>query len=272
MQNNSLQHIRFFISLLFAFILIYGDINIAFFSQIRSTLSVVITPFRFVANLPENSYKTTSDYLRSRSDLLKEIDSLKSKITIDEARLKSFDFYEHQNKDLRNLLQITTLQRGKWIAVGVERNISQPLASKLYLDKGTLQDVVPGQAVVDELGIIGQVIRVDANTSVVNFITDINQWMSARIRRNNQLVILRGNGHDKLLLQYASNNVDIQVGDELLVEGGHFPTGYPIGQISAIEEGAIYIDAEVTPYSKFQNNTAVMLYVVDQTEESNEVQ
>lgn len=268
-NEKSSHHSSFFISLLLASLIIYADINFTFFSQIRGTLSIVVTPFRFVANLPESTYSTTRDYMRSRSDVLEEIERLKTKIKKDEARFKSFDFYKNQNKELKNLLQIPAPSNGDWIAASVERNISQPLVSKLYLKKGILNDILPGQVVVDELGVLGQIVRVDADTSVVNFIIDINQWVSARVHRNNHLVILKGNGYDKMLIEYASNNADLQIGDELIIEGGDFPNGYPIGRISLIEQGSIFIYAEVTPYSKFQNNTAVMIYKPKEESESN---
>lgn len=265
MENNA-YHKKFIATFILAFALIYTDINFTFLTPVREALSVVIYPFRFVGALPGNLYDGITDYAVSRQKMLDEMEQLKTKVSINDARLKSFEFFENENTELRNKLDIGQPPKGEWLVVEIERNINQPFSSEIFLAKGGLDNITPGNAVVDEYGILGQVVQVDVATSKVNLITNINQMLSGRVKRNNTFVALSGNGSDKLLVQFASNNTDLQLGDELYAVGENYPPGYPIGEITAIEKGAIYLNAEVTPYSRFKDNTVVMLYINEAAE------
>ena len=264
---NEIPHqLRFLLALIFSGLLIWGDLNLSFFLQVRNSLSVILIPFRSAAALPGDLYDGAGDYLRARNQLLDERAALQEKIDINRARLQSLGFFVRQNQEYRRLLGLKQRQPEHWLTAGVVRNIAQPLAHQIYLGRGVDDSVKVGMAVVDEAGILGQVVRADNQVSVVNLITHSNHWMTARVRRNNVLIILRGNGIDGLSVEYAANSTDLQVGDELIAAGDVYPPGYLVGTVESIFAGVIHLNAFVSPMSNLQENTAVLLYAKTETD------
>ena len=254
------RYVRFFLALLFSAALIYGDLTQPAFSQLRERISLVLVPLRAASELPAKTVFIIRNYFTSRQTLINEKAALLEKIQQENVRLKSMDFYIKQNEELRNLLNLRARLDGEWRTAELSRNFSQPLSKHIHLNKGVVNDILPGMTAVDDAGIIGQIIRVDADASIVNLITSSNQWMTARVQRNHVLLILRGDGDDGLIIEYAPNSTDVRIGDILLADGGVYPPGYPVATINAVTPDVVYMNATAVPLSRFWDNTAVLIY------------
>lgn len=262
-MGDSSHIFRFFISLIFSALLIYGDLSLSLFADLRGGMSLVLTPFRAAAELPAKSYTAARDYIRNREALLREKAELEATIRENDVRLNSLDFFVRQNIRLREMLNLRARAAGAgsdYAAAGLLRDFSHPLSERVLLDKGLGDEIFPCMAVVDGGGVLGQVVRADLQTSVVNLITDRGQWLTARARRNNLLVLLRGDGGG-LLIEYVPNSADLQVGDELVAAGGVYPSGYPVAVVSRAERGEVYMDAAAAPLSTFSDNDVVLVYL-----------
>lgn len=253
------HYVRFFIAVVFCAALIGGDLHYAAFDNLRGGMSLVLVPFRAVAKFPRDAYDVVDGYLRSRKALLAERSQLEQQIEQEAVKIKSLDFYIRQNDELRRLLNLKQQLPGEWLAAEVLRNVSQPATRRFFLDKGLEDGVVLGQAVVDETGVIGQVIRADINVCAVGLLSNSGQWISTRVRRNNLLVILRGDGDD-MVLEYVTNDADIQVGDELVADGGVFPPGYPVAVVEMLAPGVVYQRGQARLHSDFSDSSFVLLY------------
>ena len=94
-----------------------------------------------------------------------------------------------------------------------------------------------GQPVVNDLGVIGQVLSVGKTTSRVLLITDASHAIPVRVMRNDIRAIASGTGNlDELELKNIPRSADLQVGDLLVSSGfgGRFPTGYPVARITLV--------------------------------------
>lgn len=264
-MGGSLHFIRFAIAVLLCAGLIYGDLYLSAFDNLRSGMSRILVPFRFAAALPGRAYTAGYDYLRSREGLLLEKAALEQQILEGTVKLKSLDFYVQQNNELRQLLNLRQRLPGRWLAAEFSRHATQTTARRITLSRGIADGVLPGMAVVDETGIIGQVIRADVNTCVVGLISDPGQWIAARAARNNLLVILRGEGDGRLAIEYVPNDADLMEGDELVAAGGLYPSGYPLAVVDNLSPGAVYKEGYAALLSDFTDSAYVLLYFADES-------
>ena len=257
------HYVRFFAALFFSALLIYGDLHLQLFADLRGQMSLVLSPFRVAAEFPKKAYNAVYGHVRAREGLLEEKRGLEATIQENAVRLQSFDFFARQNDELRaklNLKKRLAVGGDVWAAAGLERNFSQPQAARLFLDKGATDGILPGMTVVDENGVMGQVIRVDANTGVANLITGADQWLAARVERNNLLLILRGDGEGGLRVEYLPNSADVAEGDSLVAASDAYPPGYPVGVVEAVNNETPYKSAQVRPYSSFWDNNIALVY------------
>ena len=125
--------------------------------------------------------------------------------------------------------------------VNGEGKPSDPLRHIVVINKGRDAGVYVGQAVIDARGLAGQVIEVSAYFSRVMLITDSTHAVPVQVNRNGVRAIAEGTGMiDELTLTHVASTMDIRVGDLLVTSGlgGHFPTGYPVAVVTAIDNSS----------------------------------
>jgi rod shape-determining protein MreD len=106
--------------------------------------------------------------------------------------------------------------------------------------------------VINDQGVIGQVLHVGSTTSRVLLITDSSHGIPVRVLRNDLRAIASGSGElDKLELRNLPRNTDVQVGDLLVTSGlgGRFPEGYPVATVTRSDyvEGKPFAQIEAKP-------------------------
>ena len=121
-----------------------------------------------------------------------------------------------------------------------------------------------GQAVVDELGLVGQVTRVYPWLSEVTLVTDKSHFVPVQNLRNGLRAVLSGTGSDDALeLRFIPLNADHRNGDELVTSGigGVYPPGLPVARISNVERNATQLFARITctPLAGVSSHTQLLL-------------
>ena len=256
--------VRFVLSVLLGGGLLYADIGMGAFDQLRGHMAAALTPFRAVARFPEDAVGSVAAHFRDREDLLAERDALKAQIRKMQVRANSLDFFAEQNDELRGLLNLRRELRGEWIPAEVVADGRRAFAGRLSLDRGQRDGVLPGMAVVDEMGVVGQVVRVEAEASVVNLVTDGEQWLACRVKRTGALTVVRGvgDGGGELAVEFMNKDADLRIGDELIADGAAFPSGYPVGEVVSVDRpaGDIHLNARVAPRARFGRNRILLVY------------
>ena len=253
--------VRFLTALFISVGMIVADLHFDAFAELRGKMSVALTPFRAVADLPGKTYNTTTDYFSSRTNLVEERDGLREKLIRERVRLQSLDFFVTQNQRLRDILKLSEKVEGKWIAADISRNVANPQSERIYLSKGLEDDVAAGMGVVGVKGIIGQIVRVDARTSAVNLLSDANQWIASRNKRNGLFAMLRGigDGSGEMIAEYLPENADIKVGDTLVADGGLFPAGHSVGTVVSVTPKVSYLRVHIAPAEDFFTHKTVLI-------------
>ena len=251
--------LRFLAAVLFSASLTIADLELRLFDPLRGGMSLVLSPFRYAGALPGRVTEGIHNYFTTRTYLLNEKRRLEEQLLQQSVRISSLDFFITQNDELRTLLKLKERLSGRWIAADVRQETSQLQQDRIYLNRGVGDGVLPGMTVVDELGIVGQIVRAAADGSAVNLLINPKQWITARVRRTGQLAIVRGVGGAMEIFSLPGNS-DLRLGDELIADGGVFPEGYPIGTVDDISRGVRYLDASVRPASSFYGRRTLLVY------------
>lgn len=91
---------------------------------------------------------------------------------------------------------------------------------QVVINQGQRDGAYVGQPIIDEKGIVGQLISVGENTSRVLLLTDVTHSIPVQVLRNDVRLIASGTGrNDELSLDHVPRSVDIVKGDLLVTSG-----------------------------------------------------
>lgn len=259
--SNTLRLIGY---LALAIVLMVTDHRGGYLERIRWALSVAIEPAYRIAALPSELARKAGLAVADREQLTEQNAELSRQLMLAQAGLKRLTAVREQNQRLQELLDV---QRSIGIGVQLAKIIDvypDPFLQHVLLNVGTNQGVGVGQAVIDAQGIMGQVTAVLPNTSTVTLITDPAHWLPVIVERTGLRTIARGSGaQDTLELPNVPVSADIKVGDKLITSGlgGHFPAGFPVGEIRSIRNDVtgMFAAAAATPSAALDRSGEVLL-------------
>jgi rod shape-determining protein MreC len=233
---------------LLSLLLFITDARLKYLETFRLSLSVVIYPLQKLATAPGLLLDRVSDFFATQSYLTNENASLKQQNLLNAAQLQRYQALEEENNRLRRLLNARDGFQGNATLAEILYSGRDLFSRRIVIDKGRQDDIKPGQAVVDDIGVIGQVTRAYPFVSEVTLITDKEQTVPVEVVRNGLRAVVFGAGEsDELELRYMPVNVEIQTGDELVTSGidGTYPYGLPVAVVSRIERNAAYAFARI---------------------------
>ena len=242
-----LVRLGFFVSL--AVLLMVLDARFGYAEFVRKVVAALVDPLQRVALVPAELLDATSDYFTTQVALRQENDQLKAKDLLAASDLLTLESLRAENAQLRRLLDARErIPRPATLAEILYQG-RDPFSRRVIIDKGSREGIETGQAVVDDVGVIGQVTRVYPMVAEVTLITDKEQRTPVEVVRNGLRAIVYGGG-DKgtLSLSYTATNADVQADDLLVTSGidGTFPPGLPVAKVSKIERDAAYSFAKIT--------------------------
>lgn len=221
-------------------------------------------PLYWLASLPRQVGESDGLSWLTRATTAAENDQLRTEILVYKGQLQRMADITAENLRLRHLLNATQLLKDRVVVaelIGVSPN---PLRHLVILNRGRADEVFVGQPVLDGDGLLGQVIEVLDGYSKALLITDSNHALPVQVVRNGIRAIAEGVGdYSRLRLRHVSPAQDIQVGDMLVSSGlgGHFPPGYPVGQVARIEPdaGQSFLEVTVMPAASMDRSRHLLL-------------
>ncbi|OIN10263.1 rod shape-determining protein MreC [Oceanisphaera psychrotolerans] len=246
--------IRLVLAVVVSLALIIADSRYHSFTGVKVYLNSLVSPLQYMANSPRILLDSASSQLMSRQALLSQTQRLEQELFLLRDDLLRLRHLEQENQRLRDLLGSPVRFDTRRMVAEIMAVDTDPFIHQVVIDKGSLQGVTEGQPVLNEQGVVGQVVSVGKTTSRVLLITDTSHGIPVRVARNDIRAIASGSGQlDRLLLHNITRNTDIQEGDILLSSGlaGRFPEGYPVGRVSRVgyEEGQPFADIRVQPFA-----------------------
>jgi len=256
--------LRLIAYLALAIVLMVLDHRGAYLERVRWSLSLAIEPLYRLAALPARLAHEGRLALADREKLTEQNAELSRQLMLAQARLNRLTTVSEQNQRLQELLDV---QRSLGIGVQLAKIIdvdTDPFRHRVMLNVGANQGVSVGQAVIDARGVMGQVVDTLPNTSTVMLITDPTHALPVTIERTGLRTIARGGGElDRLELPHIPVSADVKVGDRLISSGlgGHFPAGFPVGEIREVKPDVtgMFAAATATPAAALDRSGEVLL-------------
>lgn len=237
----------------------------------RCVLNNVVAPLQYVVDAPLHFLAQLNQSFLTRKSLQMDNERLRTQQLLLHAKLQRFGALESENRQLNQLLAASEhLKKQRLIIARLLLVNADPLLNEVILDKGKSDGVRVGQAVIDADGVMGQVINVDLLTSRILLLTDFRSAIPVQDVRSDARGILVGRGRlSKLVLKDIPDTVDVKVNDLLVTSGlgGHYPQGYPVGIVSAVNTNVAtqFASIHVDPSAQLNRNRPVLLILPDKT-------
>lgn len=233
-------------------------------TQLRSLLTSAVSPLFYAASLPESLIAGASEQLMSQQQLLSENAQLKERLLQQDAQLQLLTYLQQENDKLRALLGSAPVVQGQRLIAEVLAVYSHPFSHQIVLNKGSNDGVGVHQPIIDEKGIVGQIVSVGPTSSRALLISDNTHAISVRAERTGVRTVAEGLGQsDMLRVIHLPLSTDIREGDRLLTSGldGRFPEGYPVAEVIQVikEASQPFMTVYARPYASLDRIRHVLI-------------
>ena len=244
--------------------LIISDGQSSTMIQIRTLMETSVGGLYYLANTPRTVLDNISHNLVDTNKLQIENKILKEQLREKIADLLLLDQLKVENQRLRLLLNspLRTDEYKKIAEILTAEN--DVYRQQVVINQGESDGAYVGQPVIDERGVVGQIIAVGHKSSRVLLLSDVTHSIPVQVLRNDVRVIASGTGRsDELVLDNVPRSVDIVQGDLLVTSGlgGRFPEGYPVGIVENVSrDGSNYFaTVSVKPLASLERLRYVLL-------------
>lgn len=253
--------LSFYVALSIALLIL--DVRFRYLEIVRQVVSVVTHPLQVAAQFPARGIDGMSAYFSDVTRLQKENERLKKEQLASAASLQRIEQLELENQQFRKLLTIRERFGARASAARILYSARDPFTRRVVVDRGLKDNVIGGQPVIDDRGLVGQVTRVFPLVSEVTLITDKEQSVPVQIVRNGLRSVSFGLGNGQMELRYMPANADVQVGDTVVTSGldGIYQAGFPVARVDRVERDTTYSFARIfcSPLAGVENHEVVLL-------------
>ncbi|MCH6565780.1 MAG: rod shape-determining protein MreC [Proteobacteria bacterium] len=244
--------------------LMFVDQRFNHLEVVRSNISLVLSPIRYLVSLPAITGSWANEWLSSHIELLNENSALKAKGRILNARLQKMQVLKAENTRLRNMLGSSRKLADQVIVAELLSVDQNPYRQLIEINKGTFDGVELGLAVIDDFGVMGQVIHVNQYTATTILISDPEHAIPVQFIRSGTRSVAFGNGSvDQLELRYLPATADIKVNDQLVTSGlgGRFPADYPVATVISITKDLThgFVSVLAKPLARLDSSREVLV-------------
>ena len=249
---------------LLAIVLMAMDHRGHYLPKVRSVLEYAVEPVYHVVEWPFRAARNLSGQFQSRRSLRHENESLRHQMLAIQADLQRLETLVEENRRLRALFEGAESLQFEYRFAELVRVDLDPFSHKVLIDRGATDGVVPGQAVIDGSGVMGQVEDVHLHYSQVRLISDPNHALPVQINRTGLRTVAFGSGETGALnLPNVPRQADVREGDLLVTSGlgDRFPGGYPVALVTRIdrEEGQTFARVQAEPLAALDRGREVLL-------------
>ncbi len=216
-----------------------GRENTPFFENVMGTF---ITPVQKVfSRITETGGNVIKSYTQYE-DLQKENEKLKEELSKSLGVIRQAQKSISENQDLKKILGIKSANPDYEFCLAEVISV-EPTKwfSSFIIDKGRLDNISKGDAVMTHDGLVGYVMEVGFNYAKVSSVIDTNFVVGGIISRTREVGVCEGEyslmDDGKLKLSYAGKEANFVIGDTVETSGitETLPKGLAIGSITDIK-------------------------------------
>ncbi|GAA4021592.1 rod shape-determining protein MreC [Actimicrobium antarcticum] len=223
---------------LIAIALLVVDSHMQSLAMIRQVVGTALYPVQMVALMPRDALYNVAGYFSSLAAVERDNKRLRLEQAANAQTLQRAQQLFSENAQLRKLLGTSEQLPVKSVMSEILYDARDVFTRKIILDRGARHDVVAGQPVIDDTGVVGQITRVFLFTSEATLLTDKDQAIPVQVVRNGLRSVAYGRGQSGVLdLKFMAANADIQKGDKLVTSGidGVYPAGLSVATVIQVE-------------------------------------
>ncbi|GAA4339202.1 rod shape-determining protein MreC [Pigmentiphaga soli] len=221
--------------------LLVADSRFRALDTVREVVAVGLYPFQRAMLLPRDGIRYIAEFIEVNSASQQEAELLnRQRIEMAQATTQAAQLAA-ENAQLRRLLGASERQPVPAVLVQVLFESRDEFSRRLVIDKGTRGGVAAGMPVIDDGGVVGQVVRTTPVSAEVALLNDRSLSIPVQVLRNGLRGITYGGEiSGRLGLRFMAADADIQVGDKLVTSGldGIYPEGLPVAEVEHVERDA----------------------------------
>lgn len=230
---------RVILMLICSALLIFFDHKMTSFERVRGYLQSLVSPLQYLATAPKQLLDWSVDNMVTKKQLVDDNKTLKMNELVYKERAIQLRIVQQENDRLRALLHSPVRVNVKTMLAEILSVDGDPYSQQVVINRGANDDVHEGQAIVDDQGVVGQILHAGTITSRVLLITDVSHAVPVRIERNGTRLVASGTGNiNRMSINHVSNSTDIKPGDLLVTSGlgGKYPEGYPVARVTIVKK------------------------------------
>lgn len=230
---------------------------------VMNLLDSALYPVQAAGHAVRSSAATALRIGRPRKSILKENAELRKRVRELEMENASLKEGAEESIQLRDTLRLSQNLPINTVAAEVISREESTWFDTLVINKGRRSGIKAGSAVVNHLGLIGQVEEAGTHTSKVVALTDPLSAVGGMVRRSRACGLLRGQGADNILLTYLPKDADVKRNDIIVTSGmGQvIPKGFVVGRVLRVVRDSTTgtTSAVVRPSVKFEQAEYVLI-------------
>lgn len=250
--------------ILLAIVLMLMDQRGHYVPRVRSAMELAFEPVFHLVGWPAQALQSLDQLTRARQELITENEQFRQQLLKAAGSIQTQAALQKENQRLRDLLEATRGRAYSFQFAEMQRVDLDPFSHKVWINRGLEEGVVIGQAVIDGLGIVGQVEDVHWHLSTVRLISDPDHALPVQINRTGLRTVAYGSGETShLLMPNVPLQADVSPGDMVVTSGlgDRFPPGFPVGEVLRIERdrGETFALVYVRPFAALDRGREVLL-------------
>lgn len=249
-----------FVALLLVLISTYTDL----LKPTRAYLLDLVAPFYGVTDVGNTVSDWADNSLVSRDELIRRNSQLRDENLILQRDVMTMAALQGENATLRQLLGAAEFFRERVLIVELVGTPPDTETHRIILDRGSEDGIRERLPILDEAGLIGQVVTVSTENSEVLLLSDRTHALPVQILRNGARAVAEGVGdYDSLSLRNIPATYDVKVDDEVISSGlgGTFPHGYPVGKVTSVNSSGSspFLDVRVQPHAGLDTSRQMLV-------------
>ncbi|MEO9302938.1 rod shape-determining protein MreC [Acinetobacter pittii] len=255
----------FIIAVITCLVVLFFDWRMPYVIQpARDVLYAAYNPIYALASYPVLSREWLNQQTKSEAQLRRENTAMQAELLQAQVRLQKLSELSAENTRLRGLLDTPLIIDGRMEIAEVIGTDADPLRHIIIINRGSTDHLKVGQTVLDDKGIMGQIINVYPHSSRVMLLSDKEHSLSVRLERTGMRAIISGTGDlGRLKMEYVPTSANILVGDKVFSSGlgEHFPAGYAVGTVAKIRRhnSGEFAEIDVTPAAQLATGHHVVV-------------
>ncbi len=229
-------------------------IVVSFKYPVGQQFNLIFASALHTVQAPVRWYQSFALWFEGASELQAKYQSLKQKSEVQQAMLLERNVLRTENKQLRELLNITQIQGYIWRVASV---VSRGIESKSRRLMVEIPNAHEDDVVVSDEGLVGLVDVADKSHATVRTILDASVTVPVTMLESDLAGLVRGAG-EHLIVDFVPLERAPQVGDTLVTSGagGVFPAGLPVAHVDKVKaiDGGVFAEVTASPIAAWQRD------------------